>query len=61
MLKEYLIKVVKKQFIKVKAINKATAKQIAEEMAMVETKNDELVGSKVIDIMEVEDDEINVE
>lgn len=61
MLKEYLIKVVKKQFIKVKAVNKATAKQIAEEMAMVETKNDELVGSKVIDIMEVEDDEINVE
>ena len=61
MLKEYLIKIVKKQFIKVKAVNKATAKQIAEEMAMVETKNDELVGSKVIDIMEVEDDEINVE
>lgn len=61
MLKEYLIKVVKKQFIKVKAVNKATAKQIAEEMAMVETKNDELVGSKVIDIMEVEDDEIDVE
>lgn len=60
MLKEYLIKVVKKQFIKVKAVDRATAKQIAEETAMVETKNDELVGSKVIDIMEVEDDEADV-
>ena len=52
-MREYIIKVVKKQYVRTTSDNKTAAKQQAEEIAMANPDDDELVGSKIIDIIEI--------
>lgn len=50
MIKEYLFKVIKEQYIKVSATNKEDAYELAEENSLIDTNDEEVVDIELIDI-----------
>lgn len=52
MVKEYLFKVTKEQYIKVAATNKEDAYELAEENSLIDTRDEEIVDLELIDVYE---------
>lgn len=52
MVKEYLFKVTKEQYIKVSATNKEDACELAEENSLIDTRDEEVIGVELIDVYE---------
>ena len=50
MIKEYLFKVTKKQYIKVSATNKEDAYELAEENSLIDTSDEEVMDIELIDV-----------
>ena len=50
MIKEYLFKVIKEQYIKVSATNKEDAYELAEENSLIDTNDEEVVDIELIDV-----------
>ena len=50
MIKEYLFKVTKEQYIKVNATNKEDAYELAEENSLIDTNDEEVVDIELIDV-----------
>lgn len=58
MMKEYLFKVTKEQYITVSATNKADAYEFAEENSYIDTRDEEVVDVDLIDVYEEDIDSI---
>ena len=58
MIKEYLFKVTKKQYIKVSATNKEDAYELAEEESLVDTRDEEVIDLELVDVYEEDVDAI---
>ena len=50
MLKEYVFKVVKKQYIKINAEDKDTAYELAEENSLMDGNDEEIIKMELIDV-----------
>lgn len=50
MIKEYLFKVIKEQYIKVSATNKEDAYELAEENSLIDTNDEEVIDIELIDV-----------
>ena len=58
MVKEYLFKVTKKQYIKVSATNKEDAYELAEENSLIDTRDEEVIDVELVDVYEEDIDAI---
>lgn len=58
MLKEYLFKVTKEQYITVVATNKEDAYELAEENSYIDTRDEEVVDVDLVDVYEEDVDAI---
>lgn len=58
MLKEYLFKITKEQYITVSATNKEDAYDFAEENSYLDTKDEEVVDVELIDVYEEDIDAV---
>ena len=58
MVKEYLFKVTKEQYIKVSATNKEDAYELAEENSLIDTRDEEVVDVELVDVYEGDIDAI---
>ena len=58
MVKEYLFKVVKEQYITVSATNKEDAYELAEENSLIDTRDEEVVDVELVDVYEEDIDAI---
>ena len=58
MIKEYLFKVTKKQYIKVSATNKEDAYELAEEESLIDTRDEEVIDVELVDVYEEDVDAI---
>lgn len=58
MMKEYLFKVTKEQYITVSATNKVDAYELAEENSYIDTRDEEVVDVDLIDVYEEDVDSI---
>lgn len=58
MIKEYLFKVIKKQYIKVSATNKEDAYELAEENSLIDTSDEEVTDIELIDVYDEDVDAI---
>ena len=58
MVKEYLFKVTKEQYIKVSATNKEDAYELAEENSLIDTRDEEVVDVELVDVYEEDIDAI---
>ena len=58
MIKEYLFKVTKKQYIKVSATNKEDAYELAEENSLIDTSDEEVTDIELIDVYDEDVDTI---
>lgn len=58
MVKEYLFKVTKEQYIKVSATNKEDACELAEENSLIDTRDEEVVDVELVDVYEEDIDAI---
>ena len=58
MIKEYLFKVTKKQYIKVSATNKEDAYELAEENSLIDTNDEEVTDIELIDVYDEDVDAI---
>lgn len=58
MIKEYLFKVTKEQYIKVSATNKEDAYELAEENSLIDTRDEEVVDVELVDVYEEDADAI---
>ena len=58
MIKEYLFKVTKKQYIKVSATNKEDAYELAEEDSLIDTSDEEVTDIELIDVYDEDVDAI---
>lgn len=58
MIKEYLFKVTKEQYIKVSATNKADAYELAEENSLIDTRDEEVIDVELVDVYEEDVDAI---
>lgn len=58
MIKEYLFKVIKEQYIKVFATNKEDAYELAEENSLIDTRDEEVVDVELVDVYEEDVDAI---
>lgn len=58
MIKEYLFKVTKEQYIKVSATNKEDAYELAEENSLIDTRDEEVVDVELVDVYEEDVDVI---
>ena len=52
MVKEYLFKVTKEQYIKVSATNKEDAYELAEENSLIDTRDEEVIDVELVDVYE---------
>ena len=59
MIKEYLFKVTKKQYIKVSATNKEDAYELAEENSLIDTSDEEVMDIELIDVYDEDVDAIH--
>ena len=59
MIKEYLFKVTKEQYIKVSATNKEDAYELAEENSLIDTRDEEVVDIELVDVYEEDIDAIH--
>lgn len=59
MIKEYLFKVIKEQYIKVFATNKEDAYELAEENSLIDTRDEEVVDVELVDVYEGDVDAIH--
>lgn len=50
MVKEYLFKVTKEQYIRVSATNKEDAYELAEENSLIDTRDEEVIDLELIDV-----------
>lgn len=50
MIKEYLFKVIKEQYVKVSATNKEDAYELAEENSLIDTSDEEVMDIELIDV-----------
>lgn len=57
MIKEYLFKVTKEQYVTVSATNEEDAYEFAEENSFVDTRDEEIVDVELVDIYEKDVDE----
>jgi hypothetical protein len=57
MIKEYLFKVTKEQYVTVSATNEEDAYELAEENSFVDTRDEEIVDVELVDIYEKDIDE----
>lgn len=58
MIKEYLFKVTKEQYITVSASNKEDAYEYAEENSVIDTQNEEIVDIELVDVYDEDVDAI---
>ena len=58
MIKEYLFKVTKEQYIKVGATNKEDAYELAEENSLIDTSDEEVTDIELIDVYDEDVDAI---
>ena len=58
MIKEYLFKVTKEQYIKVSATNKEDAYELAEENSLIDTSDEEVTDIELIDVYDEDVDAI---
>ena len=58
MIKEYLFKVTKKQYVKVSATNKEDAYELAEENSLVDITDEEVIDVELIDVYDEDVDAI---
>ena len=58
MVKEYLFKVTKEQYIKVSATNKEDAHELAEENSLIDTRDEEIIDVELVDVYEEDIDAI---
>ena len=58
MVKEYLFKVTKEQYITVSATNKEDAYELAEENSLIDTRDEEIVDAELVDVYEEDIDAI---
>ena len=58
MVKEYLFKVIKEQYITVSATNKEDAYELAEENSLIDTGDEEVVDVELVDVYEEDIDAI---
>ena len=58
MVKEYLFKVTKEQYIKVSATNKEDAYELAEENSLIDTRDEEVIDVELVDVYEEDIDDI---
>ena len=58
MIKEYLFKVTKKQYIKVSATNTEDAYELAEEESLIDTRDEEVIDVELVDVYEEDVDAI---
>ena len=58
MIKEYLFKVTKEQYVKVSATNKEDAYELAEENSLVDITDEEVIDVELIDVYEEDVDAI---
>lgn len=58
MIKEYLFKVTKEQYIKVSATNKEDAYELAEENSLIDTSDEEVTDVELIDVYDEDVDAI---
>ena len=58
MVKEYLFKVTKEQYIKVSATNKEDAYELAEENSLIDTRDEEIIDVELVDVYEEDIDAI---
>ena len=58
MIKEYLFKVTKEQYIKVSATNKEDAYELAEENSLIDTRDEEVIDVELVDVYEEDIDAI---
>lgn len=58
MIKEYLFKVTKEQYIKVSATNKEDAYELAEENSLIDTNDEEVTDVELIDVYDEDVDAI---
>ena len=58
MVKEYLFKVTKEQYIKVSATNKEDAYELAEENSLIDTRDEEVIDVELVDVYEEDIDAI---
>ena len=57
MIKEYLFKIAKEQYVTVSATNEEDAYEFAEENSFVDTRDEEIVDVELVDIYEKDIDE----
>jgi len=57
MIKEYLFKITKEQYVTVSATNEEDAYEFAEENSFVDTRDEEIVDIELVDIYEKDIDE----
>lgn len=50
MIKEYLFKITKEQYIKISAVNKEDAYELAEENSLIDTSDEEVTDIELIDV-----------
>lgn len=58
MVKEYLFKITKEQYITVSATNKEDAYELAEENSLIDTRDEEVVDVELVDVYEEDIDAI---
>ena len=58
MVKEYLFKVIKEQYIKGSATNKEDAYELAEENSLIDTSDEEVIDVELVDVYEEDIDAI---
>lgn len=58
MIKEYLFKVTKEQYIRVSATNKEDAYELAEENSLIDTSDEEVMDIELIDVYDEDVDAI---
>lgn len=58
MIKEYLFKVTKEQYIKVSATSKEDAYELAEENSLIDTRDEEVIDVELVDVYEEDIDAI---
>lgn len=58
MVKEYLFKVTKEQYITVSATNKEDAYELAEENSLIDTRDEEVVDVELVDVYEEDIDAV---
>lgn len=58
MVKEYLFKVTKEQYIKVSTTNKEDAYELAEENSLIDTRDEEVIDVELVDVYEEDIDAI---